>query len=570
MGERRICLCQVVVVAVGDTERQRLFVVFEIVPAFVYIVSCAALQIAVRRQIMLELQTGHQMILADGVADFVGHDVGRYFAEVALGEGIETERSVQGADAFVRRLQNIHCREDAAVVAARLVLMRIGVAQRVGQTAVEEARVQFGGYRREILFLIIARILEIHGVVRGTAVSVFVVCIFGVERGDRRRRGRRILVLGAAETYVERVVAVDVPVHAGHELVAGSFHRVVLISAGVVAVGVDQELAHLVEFRSRRTVVLRIAAEFSGVVGPGQTRVARGGVPLAFEVGEHEELVLDDRGADAESEGVVAHLAQRQLAAVVLVALKLVALGIEVCRYFQVVGARLGDGVDGAAREAALAYVEGSYRYRYLLQCVERDGRSACGQVAADAEHVVEGGTVHRHVRLAVVAADGQARRGGRSLRREFHDVVHAAVHRRHQFDLLVGDAGDGARTVDVHRAVLAVGLDDHGFELLAVFEECVALEGLAQRQHQSRELDRLVAYEREGHRVGTSRAQALQVVVTVLVGHRAVLGARGGVDGDDRGADERLSVLVNHRTVHSRCRHLRVRGATGENREHE
>ena len=323
------------------------------------------------------------------------------------------------------------------------------------------------------------------------------------------------------------MVAVDVPVHACHELVAGRLHRIVLVGAGVVAVVVDQELAHLVEFRSRRTVVLRIAAEFSGVVGPGQTRVARGGVPLAFEVGEHEELVLDDRGADAESEGVVAHLAQRQLAAVVLVALKLVALGIEVCRYFQVVGARLGDGVDGAAREAALAYIEGGYRYRYLLQCVERDGRSACGQVAADAEHVVERRAVDRHVRLAVVAAaDGQSRGGRRGLRREAHDVVHAAVDRRHQFDLLVGDAGDRPCAVDVHRTVLAVGRDDHGFELLAVLEESVALEGLAQRQHQSREFDALAAHEREGHRVGTSRAQSLQVVAAVLVAHGAVLRA--------------------------------------------
>ena len=114
----------------------------------------------------------------------------------------------------------------------------------------------------------------------------------------------------------------------------------------------------------------------------------RRGVPLALEVGEHEELVPDDRGADAESERVVPHLAQRQFAAVVLVALELVALGVEVGRDLQVVGSRLGDGVDRSARESALAHVEGGYRHRHLLQRVERNGRTACGQVAADAEHV--------------------------------------------------------------------------------------------------------------------------------------------------------------------------------------
>ena len=501
VGELGICLRQSVVVAVGDTECQRSLVILEIIPAFVDVVSCAALLVAVRRQVVLELQTGHQTVLADRVADLVGYYVGRYLAEVTLGERIEAERGVQSTRSALGGLQNIHRREDAAVIAARFVLVRVGVTQRVGQTAVEEARVELGGYRREVLLLIVARISEIHGIDRGAAVEVFVVCFAGAERRDRRRGGRRILVLGTAETHVERMVAVDVPVHAGHELVSGGLYRIVLISTGVVAVGVDQELAHLVEFRGRRTVVLQVLAEVLAVAGACQTGVARGGVPLALEVGEDEEFVLDDRGADAESEGVVAHLAQRQLAAVVLVALKLVALGIEVGRNLQFVGSRLGDGVDGAAREAALTYVEGGYRNRYLLQCVERDGRTACGEVAADTEHVVERGTVDRHIRLTVVtAADGQSRRGRGGLRRELHDVVHAAVHRRHQFDLVVGDAGDGTGTVDVHRAVPAVGLDDHGLELLTVLEERVALEGLAQRQHQSREFDRLVAYEREGH----------------------------------------------------------------------
>ena len=568
LGER---LRQCVVVAVCDAERQRGLVVLEVVPTLVDVVSGAALQVTVRGQVVLELQAGHQPVFAQRVADFVGYDVRRHFAQVSFGEGVESERGVQGARTALGGLQDVHRREDAAVVAARLVLVRIGVAQRVGQAAVHEAGVEFGGHRREVLLLIVARISEIHGVDRGAAVVVFIVRIFGIERRDRRRRGRRILVLRPAEPHVQRVVAVDVPVHACHELVAGGLHRIVLVGAGIVAVAVDQEPAHFVEFRGGRAVVLQGLAEILAFARAGQPGVARRGVPLALEVGEHEELVLDDRGADAESEGVVPHLAQRQFAAVVLVALELVALGVEVCRDFQVVGSRLGDGVDRTSREAALTYVEGGYRHRYLLQCVERNGRASCGQVAADAEHVVECRAVDRHIRLAVVtAADCESRGGRGGLGREAHDVVHAAVDRGHQFDLLVGDAGDSSCSVDVHRAVLAVGRDDHGFELLAVLEDGVALEGLAQRQHQPREFDGLAAYEREGHRVRASRAQSLQVVVAVLVGDGAVLRARGGVHGDYRSADERLPVDVGHRTVHSRSRHLRIGCAACENREHE
>ena len=186
VGERRICLLQPVVVAVGNTKRQRFFVVFEIVPTFVNIITCAALLVSIGCEIVLELQTCHQSVFTDRVADLIGHDMRRYFTQVTFGEGIETERSVQGADALVvgdeSGFQNVHRREDAAVITARLILMRIGVTQRVGQTAVEETRVQFGGYRREVLLLIVARVFEIHGVVRETTIGILVVYFSGFER----------------------------------------------------------------------------------------------------------------------------------------------------------------------------------------------------------------------------------------------------------------------------------------------------------------------------------------------------------------------------------------------------
>ena len=72
MGELGERLRKVVVVAVCDAERQRGLVVLEVVPAFVDVVSRAALQVAVRGQVVLELQTGHQPVLAQRVADLVG------------------------------------------------------------------------------------------------------------------------------------------------------------------------------------------------------------------------------------------------------------------------------------------------------------------------------------------------------------------------------------------------------------------------------------------------------------------------------------------------------------------
>ena len=101
VGELGILLSQRVVVAVGDTERQRFAVVLEIVPCLIDVVAGAALQVAVLGHVVLELQTGDETVLADRIADFVRHDVRADLAQVAVREGVETERRVYGAVALV-------------------------------------------------------------------------------------------------------------------------------------------------------------------------------------------------------------------------------------------------------------------------------------------------------------------------------------------------------------------------------------------------------------------------------------------------------------------------------------
>ena len=135
---------------------------------------------------------------------------------------------------------------------------------------------------------------------------------------------------------------------------------------------------------------------------------------------------------------------------------------------------------------------------------------------------------------------------------------------------MLGGDARHGACAVDVHRAVLTVGRNDHGFQLVAVLQEGVAGERFSQRECQIGELDALAAHEREGDRVGAARTHALDVVATVLVADGAVLRARGGVHGDHGSAYQRLPVLVGDRTVQSRSRHLGRGGRNDEDREHQ
>ena len=59
----------------------------------------------------------------------------------------------------------------------------------------------------------------------------------------------------------------------------------------------------------------------------------------------------------------------------------------------------LGDGIDAAADEVRLAYVERGDNYLHFFDGIHRDGISATGKVGTQSEVVVEVGTVDGEVR---------------------------------------------------------------------------------------------------------------------------------------------------------------------------
>lgn len=197
---------------------------------------------------MFVLRTDEQVVYSRPVVEFVRDDIGRDAPEVALGEELRAERGVH-----VAVLQDIDRREGAAVVLARFVLVGVGEAQRIGGPSVEELRVELRRDRGEVAHLIVARILEIEGVI-GEVVAVLAVTGVDrivVERGGGVARIVRVLGVGAGETDRKPVLVVDVPVEPGHELVAGGLDRIAGIASRVVSVGVDQVVAQGVHIRSQ-------------------------------------------------------------------------------------------------------------------------------------------------------------------------------------------------------------------------------------------------------------------------------------------------------------------------------
>ena len=72
---------------------------------------------------------------------------------------------------------------------------------------------------------------------------------------------------------------------------------------------------------------------------------------------------------------------------------------------FELIRTTLCHGVDGTSCKPALTDIKGSGGNGNLFQRIQRDRRTACRQVRADTEGIVESGSVHSDIRLAVVTS---------------------------------------------------------------------------------------------------------------------------------------------------------------------
>jgi hypothetical protein len=242
--ESRINLCEIVTVGVGDSKCYRLATSLEILPAVIYIVTRATLHITVLGLVVLELETESEVMDAVVYVNLIGSDISLNLAKVAIGERIKTKGSEKCVYLFVVggiyiRLQDINCREYAALERTRLVLAGPGKTEHVGNLVADTA-VELGCKGGEVLLLIVTAALEILCILRKTSVIVSVIRI-RVNRVDRRRRSGRIVVMSMAEPYVKLVVLVDNPVETGHKLVVRGLERVSLITPGAVVVFILKE-----------------------------------------------------------------------------------------------------------------------------------------------------------------------------------------------------------------------------------------------------------------------------------------------------------------------------------------
>ena len=229
--------------------------------------------------------------------------------------------------------------------------------------------------------------------------------VVGDERGSR---SCIVILLGVDEAPAQRsvVAVVDVPVEFQAHLIRISiFFRCAEDASIVVTLQGSQRFDVVENFLSSIEVDLRIRSFY---------RVSIIILLLGtLEIGEEEELILDQRTTEGSAEGVVGHVAilSRSLAVVelILVGDHVTILEVRIDTSVKIVGTRLGDGIDSTTGETGLTHVERSDRNLQLVDSLHRKGLraslSTIGTILCQTEDVVRHGTVDHDSVVAVVGA---------------------------------------------------------------------------------------------------------------------------------------------------------------------
>ena len=283
------------------------------------------------------------------------------------------------------------------------------------------------------------------------------------------------------------MVVVDVPVDTGEDAVGGRLDIIRLPGTQRQPIRVLQVIREPLQFTELRTMVCR---------RPGWGPISRTGrgtcrdIILYLAVDEEEQLILEDRTAESQSERVGMSVIHRQGVVAHTGTLQTRGCEISIDTALELIRSALGDGIDATARETTLTHIIGGDGDRHLVEGIEGDRGAAARQWGVtQAEGIIKRGTVNGDTRLAVVTATDRHATGRTALRCHLHDIRHATSHRRHDRHRLRVEVGDGTGAVGTHGIVLLCHHDDLT-QYLTTFREDGIDDGiLSQIQLDVREL---------------------------------------------------------------------------------
>ena len=241
------------------------------------------------------------------------------------------------------------------------------------------------------------------------------------------------------------------------------------------------------------------------------------------QVARHEEVqpVPDNRAADREPVLLLLIVRHGHRDARRVGPHEILILAVAECRAVKRVRAGLGDGVDEAAHEAALAHVERRNQHLVFLDGLERerssiDAATRTAVAGAEVEEIVVDGAVNLNVVEAVVLP---GERAAYDLGRRTEEVVEAAVQGRQPAQRGVRDQGLRAGAAGRQQRI-GLCRDGHGRHFDGgTLEREVDRGALPQRELERRALRGLEAQRPHLERIGPAHFDVFEVVAPILRG---------------------------------------------------
>ena len=500
---------------------------------------------------MLIAKTCRQLVVTGEEGEVIGNVRNLVLHTVVVGEQLVTGAHVRFQNLvsiLVLACHDVDEGERRRIGAAHVLYIGVGEQQLIGNL-IGEAAVQICRPRLHLV------VHGIHAVGKRHRLCTYAVSIVqAISRIGRvavRGIPSRILRIVVAEAQAMAVR--DVPVDAGQQLGVLLVGREIGVGACIIAVFVLQMVVHLLHVRLQCTGhhTFRIFTVLARAILYNLSRSL-----LFFVVHKEEQLVLDDGTTQREAVGSLGLIGTcSQVLAVDAVTAHVLVAVIGIGSTSECVRTTLGDGIDAAADEVRLAYVERGDNYLHFFDGIHRDGISATGKVGTQSEVVVEVGTVDGEVRGTSVTS-GKAHAVG--VGRKAGDVADTAVHGRELRYLCRRDVGSGTR---LFGGKLGLGSrHNHFVQQLGRFAHLyVQVIHLAQLESDVLINNCLIADIGNLYPIGTTGAHTLDGIASVDIGHGSVARTGRLVHRLDSGTNNGLITCIRHLTRHRSCGDLRI-----------
>ena len=201
--------------------------------------------------------------------------------------------------------------------------------------------------------------------------------------------------MSTCKTEVQFVVIIYIPVQTCHNLISRSFDRISLILSRIITIFINEIVTDFIHFANSRTINIRCVR--SPVIAVALTctcfRSCRY-IIFILTVYKEKQLIFYNSTTKAGTIKIVLRFLTYQIQIAYFVTFQVLISQISISCSIEIICTTLGYGIDCSTNKSALTNVKRSNRYSDLFQSIQRNRRTATGQVRSNTESIAESSTI--------------------------------------------------------------------------------------------------------------------------------------------------------------------------------